>query len=493
MTDALGAVAYPPLALYIDGQWRQPTTAAINPLQVCNPAKGLPIATLPMAGADDLAAALAAAQRGFQIWQATPATLRYELITKATRLLRERADDIAAVMTLEQGKPRAEAKREVVLAAEFIDLLAQEGLRLYGRTVAPRAANIVLQQVERVPVGPVAALCAWNFPIDLPARKVGAALAAGCSVVLKPAEQTPGTAVALVQAFADAGLPAGVLNLVTGDPAYISSTLLASDVIRKVSFTGSVAVGKLLGEQAARTVKRYTAELGGHAPVIVCADACEGASLDTLVKACVLGKFRNAGQVCTAPTRFLIDNRVFDAFAERFVAMTRQLVVGDGAIAATQVGPLAHPGRLRAIQLLVDDACEHGAQLLCGGQAVPGEGWFYAPTVLARVPLSARVLNEEPFGPIAILQPFGALDDAIAEANRLPFGLAAYAFARDLATVHRLGEQIQAGMVGINHFSISQPDLPFGGVKHSGLGSEKTQEGLLAYTDVKLVSIGTPV
>ena len=473
---------YPQLALYIDGQWRHEAGAGTR--QVINPATGKSLGELPLAGAAELEAAARAAQKGFELWRNTPAMARWEVITRATRLLRERAPAIARVMTLEQGKPLAEAQREVLLSAEIIDFLAEEGKRAYGRLVPPRSESIFAQAVLPVPVGPAALFTPWNFPMNLPARKVGAALAAGCSAILKPAEETPGTAIELLRAFHDAGLPPGVLNLVCGDPAFVSETLLAHPVIRKVSFTGSIAVGKHLGELCARGVKRFTAELGGHAPVLVCADVDAAA----VAKLAVSAKFRNAGQICTAPSRFLVHETLAEAFAERFVAGAQALSPGDGLDAASTMGPLAHARRVFAVQALIDDALAQGARLLCGGKPLPGPGFFFAPTVLADVPSAARIMREEPFGPIAVINRWQQEDAVLAQANGLPYGLAAYLFTRDLGRAHRLASALEAGMVGVNHFGVSQPETPFGGVKESGLGSESGQEGLRAYLDTKLVS-----
>jgi succinate-semialdehyde dehydrogenase/glutarate-semialdehyde dehydrogenase len=399
--------------------------------------------------------------------------------------MRERVETIAHIMTLEQGKPLAEARREVSLSADIIDFLAEEAKRMPTRAVPPRIAGIQTQIVERVPVGPVAAFTPWNFPANLPARKLGGALAAGCTVVIKPSEETPATCMELARAFIDAGLPAGVLNLVCGDPDFISRTLIASATIRKVSFTGSVAVGKLLGEQAARHMKRYTAELGGHAPVIICADA----DPVTVAGLSVTAKFRNGGQVCASPIRFLVHQSRYAEFRDAFVRRTLALRIGSGFEEDVQVGPLIHERRILEMQALVDDAIAHGGRLLCGGKRVARSGNFYEPTVLEAVPPVARAQREEPFGPIALLDSFDDLDDAIERANSLPYSLAAYAFTGNLQVSHRLGRALRAGMVGINHFGVSQPETPFGGVGESGLGSESGLEGLLSYTDVKLVSV----
>jgi succinate-semialdehyde dehydrogenase/glutarate-semialdehyde dehydrogenase len=487
MDDSLRAAlpAYPAPALYIDGRRIEATADGDTP--VFDPSSGAVIARLPMAGPTELEAAAAAAARGFEVWRRVLPLERQRVIERATSLLRERAPAIAAVLTREQGKPLAEAEREVRLSADIIDFLAEEGKRLAGRGVPPRTPGVASQTVQRVPVGPAAAFTPWNFPVNLPARKIGGALAAGCSVVLKPDERTPASALALVQCFADAGLPAGVLNLVAGRPAQISQTLIADERIAKVSFTGSVEVGRQLGALAAAQGKRYTSELGGHAPVVVCADA-DAAAVAALA---VAAKYRNAGQVCASPIRFLVHRSRYAAFRDAFVAGAQALRVGPGLESGVQMGPLIAPHRLEAMQAFVDDARSHGARVACGGQRIDRPGWFYAPTVLEDVPLAARVQREEPFGPIAVLDAFDDLDEAIARANALPYGLAAYGFTNELRAAHRLADGLQAGMVGINHFGVSQPETPFGGVKASGIGHESGLEGLLGYTEVKFVSIAT--
>lgn len=474
---------YPGLALYINGKWLD--TASGGVMQVINPADETELATLPLAGTAELDAALAAAERGFAVWKKTPALERQKTISRATQLIRERAGAIATMLTLEQGKPYAQALREVVLGAEIIDFLAEEGKRLYGRAIPSRSPDVLSQLVMHQPVGPVAAFTPWNFPANLPARKIGGALAAGCSMIIKPAEETPATCMEMVRAFHDAGLPPGVLNMVCGRPAEVSAYLIGSPVIRKVSFTGSVPVGRHLGELAARGIKRFTAELGGHAPVIVCRDA----DIEKAAKASVTAKYRNGGQVCVSPTRFYVHTSQFAAFREAFVQGARKIKVGSGMEEGVEMGPLVHARRLDDMQTLVDDAVRRGGQLLCGGHRIAGAGYFYAPTVLAQLPPDARVLCEEPFGPIAILQAFDQLDEAISAANALPYGLAAYAFTRDIGQAHRLSEELEAGMVGINHFGVSQPETPFGGWKESGHGQESGTEGLLGYTDVKLCSV----
>lgn len=477
---------FPTLALHVAGQWIRHASGGERP--VVDPCDGSHLATLPLAGIDELRAAAESAARGFQLWRRTLAHERYRVVRRAAELMRERAPQIARVLTLEQGKPLAEATREVVLAADIVDFQAEEAKRLYGRTVPPRIEGVLSQTVLRQPVGPVAAFTPWNFPANLPARKLGSALAAGCSVVIKPAEETPATCMLLVECFLDAGLPPDVLNMVCGDPARVSATLIAHEAIRKVSLTGSVAVGKLLGRQCAERFKRFTAELGGHAPVIVCEDA----DLPPALKASLAAKYRNAGQVCASPIRFYVHRRHYAAWVDRFVEGARALRLGPGLDPATQMGPLTHERRIEEMEELVADAVDQGARVLCGGRRAARPGFFFEPTVIAEAPAASRVQRIEPFGPIALVEPFDALDEAVAKANALPYALGAYAFTRDLRTAHRLAEEIEAGMVGINYFGVSQPEMPFGGWKESGLGQEMGAEGLLHYTDVKTVIVGAP-
>ena len=477
---------YPELALHIAGRWR--TQTAGGQRAVVDPATEATLAQLPLASRDELAQAAESARRGFALWRAKSALERCNILRTAAQTIRDRAQTIAQVLTLEQGKPLAESLREVTLSADIVDFQAEEAKRLYGRLVPPRVEGILSQAVTRQPVGPVAAFTPWNFPANLPTRKLASALAAGCSVVIKPAEETPGTCMLLVRAFLDAGVPPDALNMVCGDPAEVSSFLIDHPAIAKVSFTGSVAVGQLLGEQAARHVKRFTGELGGHAPVIVCEDADFAFALRNSIAA----KFRNAGQVCASPIRFYLPRARFDEWAEAFVQAARALRIGAGTDPATQMGPLAHARRIEDMQRFVDDAVDRGARLLCGGRRIARPGYFFEPTVIADAPDDSRVMRQEPFGPIAVLQPYDTLDEAITAANALPYGLGAYAFTCDLRTAHRLGEALEAGMVGINHFGVSQPEMPFGGWKQSGIGQEMGAEGLLHYTELKTITVGVP-
>lgn len=473
---------YSELSLIIDGE--RIGADQRNSVAVLNPATGKELARLPVATDTDIDRAVVAAQRSLPLWSAYTAVQRYEVLARAAGLMQQRARQIGEVLTLEQGKSLAESTREVRLSAEIILFLAEEGKRLYGRTVPPRQATVLMQHVARVPVGPVAAFTPWNFPVNLPARKLGGALAAGCSCVIKAAEETPGSFLEVLRCFEEAGLPPGVVNAVFGDPAHVSSRLLDAPGIRKVSFTGSVGIGQLIAAQAARTLKRCTLELGGHAPVIVFADA----DVERTVRDLIPAKFRNAGQVCTSPARFYIQRASYQRFVDAFTAAAGALQVGDGMEEGTSVGPLAHERRVTAMQGFVDDARAHGARVTTGGMRLPRPGNFFAPTVLTDVPDAARVMHQEPFGPIATITAFDTAEEVIAASNRLDFGLAAYVYTNDLGRAHDVSSRLEAGMVGINHTSVSMPETPFGGVKSSGYGSESGLEGLLGYTDVKLVS-----
>jgi succinate-semialdehyde dehydrogenase/glutarate-semialdehyde dehydrogenase len=476
-----GKMDYDDLFLFIGGEWI--SAADRETMPVINPASGLRIGDLPVATTDDLDAAAQAAAHAFQTWQHVPAYDRAAILHRAADLIRARAPEIGRITTIEQGKPLAESTAETFGAADVIDWFAEEGRRNYGRIV-PSRSTTVRNLVLRQPVGPVAAFTPWNFPITIPARKIGGALAAGCTCVIKPAEETPATTLALARAFDDAGLPAGVLSMVFGNPAEVSARLIRSPHIRKVSFTGSTAVGRQIAALAAEGVKRVTLELGGHAPVLVFDDA----DISQAVRLSVATKFRNAGQVCISPTRFYVQGGVYPRFLEEFSAAAQALRVGDGLDPSTNMGPLAHDRRPRAVEALVQDAVDNGAKVLTGGRGAGSSGYFWEPTVLANVSDSSRAMNEEPFGPMALVAPFGSFDEAMTLANRLPYGLASYAFTGSLQTAHALSESIESGMVGINHFFIQGPETPFGGVKESGYGSEGGSEGLDDYLFSKLVS-----
>lgn len=472
---------YPDTQLLIDGAWRP--AAGGRTIPVVNPATGQAIGTVAWADKSDLDAALAAASRGFEVWRKMSAYDRAKLMRRAADNLRGKADEIAVLMTLEQGKPLAQSRMETLAAADIIDWFASEAPRAYGQVIPARAPDVV-QMTLKLPVGPVAAFTPWNFPINQVVRKLSAALAAGCSIIVKAPEETPASPAALIKAFADAGIPAGVVNLVYGVPAEISEYLIPHPVIRKISFTGSTPVGKQLSALAGLHMKRATMELGGHAPVIVAGDA----DVESVVGMMVANKFRNAGQVCVSPTRFLVQERIADQFTDRFTAGAKAIRVGDGLKADTDMGPLANDRRIPALESLIADAVSHGARLTTGGRRIGNEGWFFEPTVLADVPVKARIMNEEPFGPVAVINRFDTLDEAIAEANRLPFGLAAFAFTRDSATATRLGNEIEAGMTTINHLGLALPEVPFGGIKDSGHGTEGGSQALEAYFDTRLVT-----
>ena len=474
--------SYPDTRLLIAGQWRDATGG--RKIAVANPATGQTIGHVAHATVADLDAALDAAQKGFAAWRNIPAAERANTMRKAAGLLRERAEAIARLMTQEQGKPLSEARVEVLAGAAIIEWFADEGMRVYGRIVPSR--NLAAQQlVLKEPVGPVAAFTPWNFPINQIVRKLGAALATGCSFLVKAPEETPASPAALLQTFVDAGVPAGTVGLVFGDPHEISSYLIASPVIRKVTFTGSTPVGKQLAALAGQHMKRVTMELGGHAPVIVAEDA----DVALAVKAAGGAKFRNAGQVCISPTRFLVHSSLRDEFAAALVKHAQGLKLGDGLAEGTNLGPLANGRRLTAMAKVMEDARAKGATIATGGERVGSTGNFFAPTVLTDVPLDADVFNNEPFGPVAAIRAFNTLDEAIAEANRLEYGLAGYAFTKSIKTAHVLGQRLEVGMLWINQPATPSPEMPFGGVKDSGYGTEGGPEALEPYLVTKAVSI----
>ncbi|MCK6375681.1 MAG: NAD-dependent succinate-semialdehyde dehydrogenase [Zoogloea sp.] len=473
---------YPDTRLLIDGQWQD--AADGRTLAVVNPATGAEIGRVAHAGIADLDRALAAAQKGFALWRDVPASERQKTLRRAAVLLRERADAIATILTQENGKPLAEAKIETMAAADIIEWFADEGMRVYGRVVPAR--NLAVRQlVLKDPVGPVAAFTPWNFPINQAVRKVSAALATGCSIIVKAAEETPAAPAELIRAFVDAGVPAGVIGLVYGNPAEVSAYLIPHPVIRKISFTGSTVVGKQLAALAGQHMKRVTMELGGHAPVIVADDA----DLDLAVTVAGGAKFRNAGQVCISPTRFLVHESVRAEFTARLAAHAASLKVGDGLAEGTQMGPLANPRRVAAMTDFIGDAVARGVTVAAGGARIGETGNFFAPTVLADVPLDAKVFNDEPFGPVAAVRGFSTLDEAILEANRLPYGLAGYAFTTSLKHAHQLARRVEVGMLWINQPAAPWVEMPFGGLKDSGYGSEGGSEALEPYLNTRAVSI----
>lgn len=472
---------YPELGLLIDGDWRRPAST----LSVINPADERLLATLPLAGRADLDDAVAAAERGFETWRRTAPAERARIILRAAEILRSRVDEVALASTLEQGKPIAQSKLEVLRACDIIEWDANEGRRLYGRVIPsePGMRHLVLRE----PIGVVAAFSPWNFPVSSPARKVAGALSAGCALILKASEETPAGAVQLAQAFVDAGLPPGVLNLVFGDPGEISAYLIPHPAVRLVTFTGSVPVGKRLAALAGQHMKPTIMELGGHGPVIVCA----GADVGETARASVQIKARNAGQVCVSPTRWFVHQSLYERFVATAAERASALALGDGCDRKSDLGPLANGRRLEAIEALVADATAKGARLVAGGRRPVRPGYFFPLTVLCDLPDDARVMREEPFGPLMLIQPFNLLDDAIKRANALTFGLSAYAFTDALAEADELIEGLACGTLSINHFTASLAETPFGGVRDSGHGREGGVEGLHGYTVVKHVSLRT--
>ena len=472
---------YANLELYIDGQWLNGDGRAGE--DVINPATEKPLARLPHASMADLDRALEAAKKGFAVWRAVSASERAKVLRKAADLMRDRHETIAKILVQEEGKAYPEARAEVRTSANIIEWYAEEGRRAYGRIV-PGAFKGMRQIVVQEPVGVVAAFTPWNFPALTPARKIGGALAAGCSLILKASEETPGTCVEMVRCFADAGLPPGVLNLVFGVPANISEHLIAKDDVRKISFTGSIPVGKHLAVLAAKGMKRATMELGGHSPVVVFADADPEKSADTIAAY----KYRNAGQVCISPTRFYVQEPVYSRFLARFTDYAKSLKLGDGLEKGVGMGPLANARRIDAMDSFVNDAKANGGKIATGGQRRGNQGYFYEPTVITDVPDDSKIMTQEPFGPLAPVVTFKTFDEVVERANSLPYGLAAYAFTGSAQTANMIGDALQSGMVGVNSINVSTPETPFGGIKESGYGSEGGIEGLQAYLNTKFIS-----
>jgi succinate-semialdehyde dehydrogenase / glutarate-semialdehyde dehydrogenase len=474
-------VDYRNVQLHIDGRWRPAASGMTIP--ILNPATEATIGTVAHADQADLDEALVAAEKGFGIWRDMAPLDRAKLMRKAADLLRERVESIAPLLVQEQGKPLFEARMEVMTAADVTDWLAEEGRRTYGRVIPARVPG-VYQLSLREPVGPVAAFTPWNNPVNQVVRKLAAALATGCSAIVKAPEETPASPAELIRAFVDAGIPAGVVNLVFGVPSEISEYLIPHPVIRKISFTGSTVVGKHLAALAGQHMKRATMELGGHAPALVFDDADVAKAAATLSAL----KYRNAGQVCVSPTRFLVQEKVYSEFVDRFVGSAKAVKVGNGLEDDVRMGPLANARRLAAVEGLVEDAVSLGAKVLTGGHRISGKGYFFEPTVLTDVPRAARAMNVEPFGPVALISPFATFEDAVAEANRLPFGLAAYAFTSSSKTATMLGRAIESGMVAINGAPLALPEVPFSGIKDSGYGSEGGTEALEGYLNIKYVT-----
>lgn len=472
---------YENLELYIDGKFSQGSTGKAQ--DVLNPATHKVLAAVPHASTADLDRALAAAEKGYQAWRKVSAYDRAKIIRKAADIMRSRLETMAQTLTQEQGKPIAEARMEIAVSCDVVEWYADEGRRAYGRIIPARAEGI-RQLVVKEPVGPVAGFVPWNFPVSQAVKKIAPALAAGCSIIVKCPEETPGSSVQIVRAFHEAGLPPGVLNLVFGVPGEISTHLIPSPIIRKITFTGSVPVGKQLAELAGRHMKRATMELGGHAPVIIFEDI----DVDQAAKMTVAAKYRNAGQVCISPTRFYVHDKVYDRFVAKFTDLAKGVKVGNGLAADTTMGPLANARRVDAVETLVSDAVKNGGEITAGGKRIGNQGNFYEPTVLAGVPETARIMNEEPFGPVAIMTPFKTFEEAIAKANRLPFGLAGYAYTRSAKTATAVSDALEVGMVSVNHHGLGLPENPFGGVKDSGYGHESGAEGLEPFLVTKFVT-----
>jgi succinate-semialdehyde dehydrogenase/glutarate-semialdehyde dehydrogenase len=473
-----------PNLMYIDGRWVGASDGTTT--DIIDPATENVIDTVPVATAPDLDAALAAAERGFAVWRETDSWKRSAIIRRVAELIRERADRIAAILTEEEGKPTAEAVAEVKGAADQFDWYADEARRIYGRVIDGHSREHRLL-VIRQPVGPVAAFSPWNFPALLSSRKIAPALAAGCSVIVKPAVEAPRTTLCLASACHDAGLPPGVLGMVTGSSSFISAYLISSPIIRKVTLTGSVPVGQDILRACADGVKAVSMELGGHSPVLVFPDA----DIRYAAETCARAKYRNNGQVCIAASRFFVHESAAEEFTEHFVRVTRSLTVGDGKKPGTDVGPLANKRRLETTERLVGDALKKGASLAAGGHRPDGfeHGYFFEPTVLVGVDASMAIMTEEPFCPVAPIATFASLDEAVAKANATEFGLAGYIFTKDTRTAFLAAERLDVGMVGINTLLLASAEIPFGGVKKSGFGREGGTEWIESYTVTKHINI----
>lgn len=473
-----------PTGLLRDGEWVAGGDGGT--FSVADPATGQPVAQVASATDADVAQTVRSAVAGFAAWRETDAWTRSRVLRRAADLLRERVEDIAWIMTSEQGKPLAESRGELLATADQYDWYADEARRIYGRIVDGHGPGSRIF-VRREPVGVVVAFSTWNFPALLASRKIAPALAAGCAVVVVPAEEAPLTTLAVAQALLDAGLPSGVLSTLTGDTPRLSELLVAHPDVRKISLTGSVPVGQAVLRQAADGVKDVSMELGGHAPVLVFADA----DVPLAARLCVAAKFRNAGQVCASPSRFYVHADVAEAFSRHFVEATRALTVGDGREPATDVGPLSNARRLAAAESIVADAQGRGATVLHGGgrPETLTEGHYFTPTVLADVPDDALVMTEEPFAPVAPIAVFTDLEEVLRRANAVEYGLAGYVFTSDLDTAFAASDGLEVGMVAVNHLALATAEAPFGGVKKSGFGREGGSEGVLDYTVAKYVSV----
>lgn len=473
---------YHDINLYIRGEWRPASDNGTKP--VTDPTTEEAIGTISVATEKDVDDALAAAQAGFQVWKRTGTWERSAKLRRTADLIRERVDQIAQLMSLETGKPLAEAKGETNAAADQFEWYSEETKRIYGQIIESRTPESRMSVIYQ-PVGVVAAFSAWNFPALLPARKIAPALAAGCSIIIKPAGETPASCAALVAACHDAGIPEGVVNYVTGSSGRIAEHLIGSPIVRKVSLTGSIPVGKEILHLAADGVKKVSMELGGHGPVVVFGDYDPVKAADV----CAPTKFRNCGQVCISPTRFYVHEDNYEAFSSRFADIAKSLKVGRGLDEGVQVGPLANARGRDTVQRMTEDAIAKGAELLAGGRAPSDQnkGFFFEPTVLGRVSDDALIMHEEPFGPIAPITTFRDYDEVMERANSLPFGLAGYVFSENLSVAQRAQEDMEAGMVGVNEMLLATAEAPFGGIKESGMGREGGSLGIFDYLNPKYV------
>lgn len=478
-STATESPAYAAPRLLIGGQWR--SGSAETRSLVVNPATEEVLDELGHASIRDLDDALASVARGFQIWRATPAATRQRVLLRGVDAMRARREEIARCLTLEQGKPLAQARAEVDVAADMVQWYAEQARRVYGRIVPSPVASTDYE-VRKEPVGPCLLMSPWNVPVILAARKIGGALASGCACIVKPPEETPASVAKMVECFVGADLPPGVINLVFGVPQTVSEHLIASDVIRKISFTGSVGVGQQLARLAAPGLKRLTLELGGHSPVIVFDDA----DLEACVQQLVAAKFRNAGQLCHAPTRFFVQRQLYPRFVERFAALAAALRLGDGSDERSEMGPLANGRRLGAMSSLVE-ATARNATLVTGGAREGMRGYFFQPTVLADVAPQARAMQEEPFGPVALIREFDTPQEAVDLANATRYGLGSYVFTDSAKLQRRMIDALHVGSVAINSTVATVAEAPFGGVGDSGYGYESGEEGFEGYLHTKFV------
>lgn len=469
------------IRLFIDGKWREGSNG--ETLDVINPANEEVIGKLSVATQEDLGDALNAVAKGFLVWKNTPASDRARIIHKTADLMRERIDEMALINTIEQGKPVGQSKFEIMVTANYFDDLADRGVEVNNKEYTPDPIGIN-RSIQYEPIGPIYASSPWNLPAMMPGRKIATALAAGCSIIVKPAEETPETAAMIAQCCQDAGLPDGVVNLVYGSPQMISDTLIASPIIRKISFTGSTEVGKLLAQMAGTHMKKATLELGGHAPVIICDDV----DVEQVVKTTVPARYANSGQSCMAATRFFVQEKIYDQFVELFTREVKNLQTGDGTQENTDMGPLANERRLKVLEALVKDAVSQGSRITTGGNRMSGKGFFFEPTVLVDVPDNANIMTEEPFGPITPIASFQTIDEVIKRANATPYGLASYVFSHNQKLADEISDGLEVGLVGVNSMNVAGPVVPFGGVKDSGIGREGAMDGIMECLVSKTIS-----